>query len=97
VTFTAWLAVAVFAAAYVLIATERVHRVAAALGGATVMLLIGATDAEHAFFSEEAGIDWNVIFLLLGTMLIVAVVQRTGAFEYVAIWAAKRARGRPFR
>jgi Na+/H+ antiporter NhaD/arsenite permease-like protein len=94
---TAWAAVAVFVAAYVLIATERVHRVAAALGGAAVMLLIGATDAEHAFFSEEAGIDWNVIFLLVGMMLIVAVIKRTGAFEYLAIWAAKRAKGRPFR
>jgi Na+/H+ antiporter NhaD/arsenite permease-like protein len=97
VTGTAWAAVAVFAVAYVLIATERVHRVAAALGGAAVMLLIGATDAEHAFFSEEAGIDWNVIFLLVGMMLIVAVIKRTGAFEYLAIWAAKRAKGRPFR
>jgi Na+/H+ antiporter NhaD/arsenite permease-like protein len=95
-TVQAWLAVAVFAIAYALIATERVHRVAAALGGAVVMLLIGATDAEHAFFSEEAGIDWNVIFLLLGMMLIVAVLKRTGVFEYVAIWATKRARGRPF-
>lgn len=94
---TAWAATAIFAAAYVLIATERVHRVAAALGGAVLMLLIGATDAEHAFFSPEAGIDWNVIVLLLGMMLIVAVLRRTGAFEYVAIWAAKRARGRPFR
>ncbi|MFI7068409.1 SLC13 family permease [Kribbella sp. NPDC050124] len=93
----AWIAVAVFATAYVLIATERVHRVTAALGGATVMLLIGATDAEHAFFSEETGIDWNVIVLLIGMMLIVAVVQRTGAFEYLAIWSAKRARGQPFR
>jgi Na+/H+ antiporter NhaD/arsenite permease-like protein len=96
VTGQAWLAVVVFAAAYVLIATERVHRVAAALGGAVVMLLIGATDAEHAFFSEEAGIDWHVIFLLLGMMLIVSVLRRTGVFEYVAIWATKRARGRPF-
>jgi Na+/H+ antiporter NhaD/arsenite permease-like protein len=61
------------------------------------MLVIGATDAEHAFFSEEAGIDWNVIFLLLGMMLIVAVLKRTGVFEYIAVWAAKRARGRPFR
>src|SRR5687768_10166977 len=94
---TAWLAVAIFATAYALIATEKIHRVKAALGGAVVMLLIGASDAEHAFFSEEAGIDWNVIFLLLGMMLIVAVLARTGAFEYVAIWAAKRARGRPFR
>ncbi|GAA4461269.1 SLC13 family permease [Phytohabitans houttuyneae] len=94
---SAWAAVAVFAIAYLLIATERVHRVAAALGGAAVMLVIGATDAEHAFFSEEAGIDWNVIVLLIGMMLIVAVLKRTGAFEYLAIWAAKRAKGRPFR
>jgi Na+/H+ antiporter NhaD/arsenite permease-like protein len=97
VSVTAWAAIAVFAVAYTLIATEKVHRVTAALGGAAVMLLIGATDAEHAFFSEEAGIDWNVIFLLLGMMLIVAVLMRTGAFEYIAIWAAKRAKGRPFR
>ncbi len=92
----AWLAVAVFAVAYVLIATEFVHRVAAALGGAVAMLLLGATDAENAFFSPESGIDWNVIFLLIGMMLIVAVLRRTGLFEYLAIWAVKRARGRPY-
>ncbi|WP_405431609.1 SLC13 family permease [Micromonospora sp. NBC_00617] len=92
----AWIAVAVFVAAYVLIATEKINRVAVALGGASIMLAIGATDAEHAFFSEEAGIDWNVIFLLLGMMLIVGVLKRTGLFEYLAIWSAKKARGRPF-
>ena len=58
---------------------------------------LGFTDADAAFFSEESGVDWNVIFLLLGMMLIVAVLRRTGLFEYVAIWSAKRARGRPFR
>jgi Na+/H+ antiporter NhaD/arsenite permease-like protein len=94
---TAWAAIAIFAVAYALIATEKVHRVVAALGGAMLMLLIGATDAEHAFFSEEAGIDWNVIFLLIGMMLIVAVLKRTGLFEYIAVWSVKRARGRPFR
>ena len=91
-----WIAVAVFATAYVLIATEKVNRVAVAVGGASIMLAIGATDAEHAFFSEEAGIDWNVIFLLLGMMLIVGVLKRTGLFEYLAIWSAKKAHGRPF-
>jgi anion transporter len=96
VSATAWLAVAIFAIAYVFIATEKIHRVAAALGGAALMLLIGATDAEHAFFSEETGVDWNVIFLLLGMMLIVSVLKRTGVFEFLAIWAVKRARGRPF-
>jgi Na+/H+ antiporter NhaD/arsenite permease-like protein len=97
VSATAWVAVAVFTVAYALIATEKIHRVKVALGGAVVMLLIGATDAEHAFFSEEAGIDWNVLFLLLGMMLIVGVLKRTGIFEYIAIWSAKRARGKPFR
>ncbi|GAB3413727.1 ArsB/NhaD family transporter [Flindersiella endophytica] len=93
----ALIAIAVFVIAYVLIATERVHRVAAACGGAAVMLVVGATDAEHAFFSEDSGIDWNVVFLLLGMMLIVSVLRRTGVFEFLAIWAVKRARGRPFR
>jgi Na+/H+ antiporter NhaD/arsenite permease-like protein len=92
----AWIAVAAFTVAYVLIATEKFNRVAVALGGASIMLALGATNADHAFFSEDSGIDWNVIFLLLGMMLIVGVLKRTGLFEYVAIWAAKKARGRPF-
>ncbi|MEU8399998.1 SLC13 family permease, partial [Nonomuraea sp. NPDC048892] len=92
-----WVSVAVFLASYALIATERIHRVAAALGGAGVMLAVHATGAEAAFFSEHSGIDWNVIFLLLGMMIIVGVLKQTGVFEYLAIWAAKRARGRPFR
>ncbi|MBB5867521.1 Na+/H+ antiporter NhaD/arsenite permease-like protein [Allocatelliglobosispora scoriae] len=95
-TTLAWATVAIFTAAYILIATEWVHRVAAALGGAVLMLLVGATDAEHAFFSPDAGIDWNVIVLLIGMMLIVSVLRRTGLFEYLAIWAVKRARGRPY-
>jgi Na+/H+ antiporter NhaD/arsenite permease-like protein len=97
VTLLGWVAVAVFAVAYLLIATEWVHRVAVALAGAAVMLLIGATDGSQAFFSPEAGIDWNVLVLLVGMMLIVAVLKRTGLFEYIAIWAAKRAGGRPYR
>jgi Na+/H+ antiporter NhaD/arsenite permease-like protein len=91
------LAVAVFVGAYVLIATERVHRVVAALAGAALVLLLRIVDAEDAFHRVETGIDWEVIFLLLGMMFIVAVVRRTGLFEYLAIWSAKRARGRPYR
>ncbi len=93
---TTVLVVTAFLAAYVLIATERIHRVAAALWGAAAMVLLGVVDAKTAFFSEETGVDWNVIFLLLGMMIIVGVLRQTGIFEYVAIWAAKRARGRPF-
>jgi len=93
----AWAALAVFVVAYILIATEWVHRVAAALGGAGAVLLLRATDDRAAFFSHDSGIDWNVLFLLGGMMVIVAVLRRTGVFEYLAIWAVKRARARPFR
>jgi Na+/H+ antiporter NhaD/arsenite permease-like protein len=87
----------IFLGAYVLIATERwVSRTAAALGGAALVLALGISDAHGAFFSEESGVDWNVVFLLLGMMIIVSVMRDTGIFEYLAIWAAKRARGRPF-
>lgn len=91
------LVIAAFVAAYVLIATERIHRVAAALWGAGAMVVLGAVNAESAFFSEDTGIDWNVLFLLLGMMIIVGIVKQTGVFEFIAIWSAKRARGRPFR
>ncbi len=93
---TTALVLVAFLSAYVLIATERIHRVAAALGGAAAMVVLGVVDAHVAFFSEETGVDWNVIFLLLGMMVIVGVLQRTGIFEFVAIWSAKRAGGRPF-
>ena len=84
------IALAIFVGAYVLIATEWVHRIAAALGGAALMLALGLTDAQAAFFSHDTGIDWNVIFLLLGMMVIVGIVKTTGLFEAVAIYAAKR-------
>ncbi len=90
-------AVAVFAIAYALIASEKVHRVKVALGGAGLMLAAGVLDFEHAFHEAETGVDWEVIFLLLGMMIIVGVLSHTGVFEYIAIRAVKSARGRPFR
>ncbi|PSR58656.1 hypothetical protein C8258_31000 [Nocardia sp. MDA0666] len=94
---TAAVAVAVFLVAYVLIATERVHKTKAALGGAAVVLTLGVVGSADSFFSADTGIDWNVVFLLLGMMIIVGILRQTGIFEYTAIWAAKRAKGSPLR
>jgi len=93
----ATLAVIIFIGAYVLFATEWVHRTKVALTGAGLMLLLRITDSDAAFFDETTGIEWNVIFLLLGMMIVVSVLRRTGVFEYIAIWCAKRSRGRPYR
>jgi Na+/H+ antiporter NhaD/arsenite permease-like protein len=94
---TTALVIAVFVGVYALIATERVHRVVAVLGGAAIVLAVGVVGANDIFFSQETGIDWNVIFLLFGMMVMVGVLKQTGLFEYLAIWSAKRARGRPYR
>ena len=90
-------ALSIFIVAYALIATERVHRVAAALGGVAGMAVIGLVDAKSAFFDHETGIDWNVIFLLFGMMVIVGVLKQTGLFEFLALWAARKSGGHPYR
>ena len=88
-------AVAVFLIAYIFIATEKINRVAVVSAGAAAMILIGATGADEAFYSNETGIDWNVIFLLLGMMIIVGVIHKTGLFEFLAVKAIQLAKGRP--
>lgn len=91
------LAIVVFAVAYLLIATDRVPKAAAALGGAGIVLAAGVVGSDEAFYSHDTGIDWDVVFLLLGMMIIVGILRRTGVFEFTAIWAAKRAKGSPLR
>jgi len=90
-------AISIFIVSYALIATERVHRVAAALGGVAGMVVIGIVDAETAFFDHETGIDWNVIFLLFGMMVIVGILKQTGLFEFLALWAARKSGGHPYK
>ncbi|OBG67330.1 ArsB/NhaD family transporter [Mycobacterium sp. E3339] len=91
------LAVTVFVAAYVLIASDRVNKTLAALAGAAIVASLPVISSDDLFYSHKTGIDWDVIFLLLGMMIIVSVLRQTGVFEFVAIWAAKRARGSPLR
>ena len=88
-------AVAIFLVAYILIASEKINRIAIVLFGAALMLAIGASDFKKAFYSHDTGIDWNVIFLLLGMMIIVSIIHRTGLFEYLAIKAAQFSKGDP--
>src|SRR3977135_1881127 len=91
------IAVVVFIGAYVLIASERVNKTLVALTGAAIVVALPVIDSDDVFYSHDTGIDWDVIFLLLGMMIIVSVLRQTGVFEYMAIWAAKRARGSPLR
>lgn len=88
-------AVAVFVIAYALIASEKINRVAVVSAGAAIMFFIGATNPESAFYNHGTGIDWNVIFLLMGMMIIVSVIHKTGLFEFLAVSAIKFTKGSP--
>ena len=90
-----WGSVIVFLVAYGFIATEKLNRVAVVSAGAAAMILLGATSADAAFYSHATGIDWNVIFLLLGMMIIVGVIHKTGLFEFLAVKAIQLAKGNP--
>ncbi|MEX2228958.1 MAG: SLC13 family permease, partial [Dehalococcoidia bacterium] len=85
------LAVAIFAITYALIISERVHKTTAALAGAVAVIALKVLDTEQAW---EA-VDLNVIFLLAGMMIIANTTATTGVFQWIAVRAAKLARGNP--
>ncbi|GBE67085.1 46 kDa membrane protein [Mycobacterium sp. MFM001] len=91
------IAITVFVIAYALITYDRIDKTLIALAGAAIVCILPVIRSDDIFYSPETGIDWDVIFLLLGMMIIVSVLRQTGVFEYVAIWAAKRAKGSPLR
>ncbi len=79
----------IFVVAYALIASDKVPKSAVALGGGTLMILIGILDQHHAF----EHIDLNVILLLVGMMVLAGIVRHTGAFQALAILAARWTKG----
>ncbi|OPX40254.1 MAG: citrate transporter [Desulfobacteraceae bacterium 4484_190.3] len=98
-----WISTIVFVLAYILIAFELLHRTVAAMIGATLMMTISYTigtvnPAYHIFSYERAiaAIDMNVIFLLMGMMIIVGVLKHTGVFQWCAYFAYKLAKGKVF-
>jgi Na+/H+ antiporter NhaD/arsenite permease-like protein len=88
-----FLAGGIFLVAYALIASERLDRTLVALLGGLLVIALGVLDQEEAF----AAIDFNVIFLLAGMMLLAGGLGRTGFFEYVARHAIRLSHGEPYR
>ena len=82
----------VFVFTYAAIISERINRSVVALLGAGLMVFSGVINQHEAF----QGIDLNTISLLTGMMVIVAITQKSGVFQYVAIAAAKAVRADPW-
>lgn len=86
-------AIVIFLIAYGLIISEKFNRTVIALLGAVLMLVF------HILTQEEAlgFIDFNTVGLLIGMMIIVNILKRTGIFQYVAIKTAQLSKGSPWR
>lgn len=82
----------IFLGTYVLIISERVHRLKAALLGISAVLLIQLVEQTEAF----SYIDFNTIGLLIGMMILVGIIRKTGMIQYVAIKAVKLSAGNPW-
>ena len=87
-----FLAGGIFLITYALIVTERVHRTIAALLGGVAIILVGVLDQDQAF----QAIDWNVIFLLAGMMMIANVLRETGLFQWIAVQSVRLGKGNPY-
>ncbi|MBB2482044.1 ArsB/NhaD family transporter [Bacillus sp. APMAM] len=84
-------AIIIFFLTYALIISEKIHRTIIAMIGGGLMVLLGIVNQETAIHH----IDFNTIGLLIGMMIIVSITAETGVFKYVAIWSAKKVKGRP--
>lgn len=87
----------IFVVCLILIFTDRLNRTIAAMIGATLIVVSGLF---LDFYSEEqavASVDFNTLGLLLGMMILVALLEPTGFFEFLAVWAARLSKGHPLR
>ena len=86
------IAVVIFIVTMTAIMTEKVHRTVAAMTGAILLLVTGILSLDTAI----GYVDVNTLGVLVGMMLFVGIVKNSGIFEYIAIKAAKLAKGRPW-
>ena len=87
-----WVSCILFVLTYAVIVSERVNRAIVSLVGAGLMISLGVLNQETAV----RGVDFNTLGLLTGMMVIVAITRRSGVFQFIAIWSAKRVLARPW-
>lgn len=85
--------IAVFVIVMAAIMTEKLHRSLAAIVGAMLVLALHVLPFDAAM----EHIDFNTLGVLLGMMLFVSVVKLSGMFEFLAIKAARLAKGEPWK
>ncbi|MGP0594128.1 SLC13 family permease [Nitrospira sp. T9] len=87
-----WVATSILILTYAVIIAERFNRAIVALLGAAAVIGTGVLTQDQAI----QGIDFNTIGLLTGMMILVGITKECGIFQFLAIKAAKAAKGSPW-
>lgn len=90
-----WIATGIFIVSFGLIISEKLDKTKVAIVGAGLMMVLKIVTQREAFYDEKYAIDYNVIFLLIGMMIIVNILSKTGVFQFLAIKTAKLSKGKP--
>ena len=86
-----WVSTIILVVVYAVIIAEKVNRAIVALLGIGLMIVSGVLTQEEAL----KGVDFNTIGLLTGMMILVSISRRSGMFQYMAVWSAKKANASP--
>ncbi len=86
----------IFVATFFFILTERIHRTVIGFFGAVSMVVAGIALDFYYPHQALAAIDFNTIGLLFGMMIVVAIFEQTGVFQYLGILTAQKTKGNPW-
>ncbi|HAV75962.1 MAG TPA: citrate transporter [Anaerolineae bacterium] len=87
----------IFFASLILIYTDKINRTIVALAGAALMLVVGQVLQFYDLETAIQVIDFETLGLLMSMMILFAMLEPTGLFEYLAVLAARASRGSPLR
>jgi Na+/H+ antiporter NhaD/arsenite permease-like protein len=87
----------IFLASLWLIFSEKLNRTIVGLLGATLILGLGKLLHFYDETQAVAATDFNTLGLLLGMMVLVSLLEPTGFFQFLAVWAGRLSRGQPLR
>jgi len=76
---------------YLLLFTELLNRAVVTIMLASGLMMIGTISYEEALIA----IDFNTLSLLTGMMIIISIAERSGMFQYVAVWGTKKVHANP--
>lgn len=98
-THYSFIAIAVLIVVYGFLISEKINKVIVSILGAMFLVLFQVFRTAEASSQEEAfhfiGKNLDVLFFIIGMMILVGIVKESGFFEATAIWLAKKVKGHP--